>query len=68
MTYSKKIGKKFFKFFFSKKRPFDVRTIEKKFCDFFKFSKILFEKWPQWDITNVKRNKVMKFELNWTVH
>ena len=26
--------------------------------------KIFFEKWPQWDITNVERNKVMKNEIS----
>ena len=56
-----------FEFFF-KGGTLWCRNDQKKILRFFKFSKIFFEKWPQWDITNVERNKVMKFELHRTVH
>ena len=39
----------------------------KKF-QFFKISKFFFEKWHQWDMANVQRNKVMKFELILSIH
>ena len=52
-----------FKFFFSKGGPFDVGMVEKYFFDFSKFQNV-FEKWPQWDITSVERNKVMKNEIS----
>ena len=35
----------------------------KKKFPFFKISKFFFEKWLQWDVANVDRNKLMKFEL-----
>ena len=35
----------------------------KKKIPFFKISKFFFEKWLQWDVANVDRNKLMKFEL-----
>ena len=57
-----------FKIFFSKGGPFDVGTVEKHFFDFSNFQIFFFEKWPQWDVTNVERNKVMKYELNRSVH
>ena len=44
------------------------RNGQKTFFWFFKFSKFFFEKWPQWDVSNVERNKVMKYELNQSVH
>ena len=36
--------------------------LKKKF-PFFKISNFLFEKWLQWDMANVERNKVMEFGL-----
>ena len=33
------------------------------FFPFFKISNFFFEKWLQWDVADVERNKVMKFEL-----
>ena len=68
MIYCKKIGKKKFQNFFFKGGTLWCRNDRKNFLRFFKFSKFFFEKWPQWDITNVERNKVMKFELHRTVH
>ena len=65
---AKKIEKKNFQIFFFKGGTLWCRNDRKNFLRFFKFSKIFFEKWPQWDITNVERNKVMKFELHRTVH
>ena len=53
---------------FSKGGPFEVGTVEKKKFPFFKFSKFFFEKWLQWDVANVDRNKVMKFELISSIH
>ena len=44
------------------------RNGRKKKIPFFKFSKFFFEKWLQWDVENVERNKVMKFELIWSIH
>ena len=55
-------------FFFSKGGPFDVGTIKNCFFQIFNFSKLFFEKWLQWDVENVERNKVMKFELIWSIH
>ena len=52
---------------FSKGGPFEVGTVEKK-IQFFKFSKFFFEKWLQWDVANIDRNKVMKFELISSIH
>ena len=52
----------------SKGGPFEVGTVEKKKIPFFKFSKFFFEKWLQWDVANVDRNKVMKFELILSIH
>ena len=40
----------------------------KKKIPFFKFSKFFFEKWLQWDVANIDRNKVMKFELISSIH
>ena len=34
----------------------------------FQFFQFLFQKWPQWDLANVVRNKVMKNELIWSIH
>ena len=51
----------------SKGGPFEVGTVEKK-IPFFKFSKFFFEKWLQWDVANIDRNKVMKFELISSIH
>ena len=51
----------------SKGGPFDVGTVEKKISVFQNF-KIFFEKWLQWDVANVDRNKVMKFELISSIH
>ena len=44
------------------------RNGRKKKFPFFKFSKFFFEKWLQWDVANVDRNKVMKFELISSIH
>ena len=38
-----------------------------KFFKFFKIFKFLFEKRPQGDLGNVNGNKVMKYELIWSV-
>ena len=35
----------------------------KFFFRFSKFQNFYFEKWLQWDMANVERKKVMKFEL-----
>ena len=40
----------------------------KKKIPFFKISKFFFEKWLQWDVANVDRNKLMKFELILSIH
>ena len=40
----------------------------KNIFSIFQIFKIFFEKWPQWDITNVERKKVMNYELNRSVH
>ena len=41
---------------------------KKFFFRFFKIFKIFFEKRPQGDLGNVKRNKVIKYELFWSIH
>ena len=53
----------FFQFFISLESQH-----QSSFFQFFKISKFFFEKWPQWDVSNVERNKVMKYELNWSFH
>ena len=58
------------KFNFEKKKskgPFEVGTAGKKISVFQNFN-FFFEKWLQWDVENVERNKVMKFELIWSIH
>ena len=65
--------KKWEKISFEKKNfkggdPLKSERSKKKKFPFFKFSKIFFEKWPQWDVSNVERNKVIKYELNRSVH
>ena len=57
-----------FEFFFSKGGPFDVGMVEIFFFPFFKISKLFFEKWLQWDMANVERNKLIKFELISSIH
>ena len=47
--------------------PLKSERLKKK-IPFFKFSKIFFEKWLQWDVANIDRNKVMKFELISSIH
>ena len=47
--------------------PLKSERLKKK-IPFFKFSKFFFEKWLQWDVANVDRNKVMKFELISSIH
>ena len=47
--------------------PLKLERLKKK-IPFFKFSKIFFENWLQWDVANVDRNKVMKFELISRIH
>ena len=37
------------------------------FCQIFQFFQFFFQKWPQWDLTNIVRNKVMKNELIWSI-
>ena len=58
-----KIRNFFLNFPTSKGPPF-----EKKNFKFFKISKLFFEKWLQWDVANVERNKLMKFELISSIH
>ena len=65
---TKKLEKNNFQNFFFKGGTLWCRSGRKTFFRFFKFSKFFFEKWPQWDIINVERNKVMKYELNRSVH
>ena len=58
------------KFNFEKKKskgPFEVGTAGKKISVFQNFN-FFFEKWLQWDMANVDRNKVMKFELISSIH
>ena len=57
--------KKFQKNWFSK---FLMLECSKMFFAIFQIFKIFFKKWPQWNLTNVERNKVMKFELHWSIH
>ena len=68
MICNKKLEKNNFQNFFFKGGTLWCRNGQKTFFRFFKFSKFFFEKWPQWDITNIERNKVMKYELNRSVH
>ena len=65
---TKKLEKNNFQNFFFKGGTLWCQSGRKTFFRFFKFSKFFFEKWPQWDIINVERNKVMKYELNRSVH
>ena len=66
------VTKKMEKFNFEKKNfkggTLWSRNGRKKKFPFFKFSKFFFEKWLQWDVANVDRNKVMKFELISSIH
>ena len=41
-----------------------MSDLSKKIFSVFQNFKFFFEKWPQWDITNVERNKVMKNEIS----
>ena len=52
----------FFQYFFQ-------RCCMSKIWSFFNFSifSIFFQKWPQWDLANIVRNKVMKNELIWSI-
>ena len=52
---------------FQRGDPLMSERPKKKF-PFFKFSKFFFEKWLQWDVANVDKNKVMKFELISSIH
>ena len=61
-------------FFYKKKKNIffknfsDVRTVKKKFFfDFFEIFNFFFWKMPQGVLGNVKRNKVVKYELIWSV-
>ena len=54
--------KKWKKIILKKKFPLMSERSKKKF-PFFKISNFFFEKWLQWDVANVDRNKLMKFEL-----
>ena len=65
---TKKLEKNNFQKFFFKGGTLWCRNGRKTFFRFFKISKFFFEKWPQWDVSNVERNKVMKYELNRSVH
>ena len=66
------VTKKMEKFNFEKKNfkggTLWCRNGRKFFFPFFKISKFFFEKWLQWDVANVDRNKVMKFELISSIH
>ena len=42
--------------------------VKKKFFPIFQNFQNFFEKRPQGDLGNVKRNKVMKYELIWSIH
>ena len=57
---------KFFRFW-SKGGTLWSRSEKFTFFKFSKFSEFFFEKWPQGVLGNVKRNKVMKYELIWSV-
>ena len=52
---------------FQRGDPLMSERSKKKF-PFFKISKFFFEKWLQWDVANVERNKLMKFELISSIH
>ena len=52
---------------FQRGDPLKSERLKKK-IPFFKFSKYFFEKWLQWDVANIDRNKVMKFELISSIH
>ena len=64
---TKKMEKIYFEIFFFKGGTLWCRNGRNFFFSVFQNFKNFFEKWPQWDITNVERNKVMKFELHQTV-
>ena len=46
----------------------DPLVSKRKFQFFSRLSEFFFEKWPQGVLGNVKRNKVMKYELIWSIH
>ena len=63
MICCKKYGKKYFsKIFFQR-----MSDRPKKFFSIFQNFIFFFENWPQWDPTNVERNRVKKYKLNWSV-
>ena len=64
---TKKMEKKNWKKKFQRGDPLKSERLKKK-IPFFKFSNFFFEKWLQWDVANIDRNKVMKFELISSIH
>ena len=49
------------------KGPLMLKQLKNIFLIFQNF-KIIFEKWLQWEVENVERNKAMKFELILSIH
>ena len=52
---------------FKKMEKYHLKAGE-KFFPFFRISKFFFEKWLQWDVARIERNKLMKFELILSIH
>ena len=57
-----------FPFLIQRGGPFGLEAKNSLFFEFSKFLEFFFEKWPQGVLGNVKRNKVMKYELIWSIH